>query len=164
MRTVIGIDPGTHCGFAVRHPDGDMHSGVWDLSGSRYEGGGMRYVRLHRLLCELLDCIDWGDQPQSEFVLVAYEEVHRHLGTAAAHIYGGIVAVITQECEQRGVPYLGIPVGTIKKYATGRGNSGKEAMIAAALEKWPQLWTAQTISSDEADARWIAEYAATQEM
>ena len=29
-------------------------------------------------------------------------------------------------------PYEGVPVGTIKKHATGKGNSGKSKMIAAA--------------------------------
>jgi Holliday junction resolvasome RuvABC endonuclease subunit len=30
------------------------------------------------------------------------------------------------------VPYQGVPVGTIKKHATGRGNADKQAMVAAA--------------------------------
>jgi hypothetical protein len=29
------------------------------------------------------------------------------------------------------VPYQGVPVGTIKRFATGRGNANKTAMIAA---------------------------------
>ena len=32
----------------------------------------------------------------------------------------------------RGVPYQGVPVGTIKRHATGKGNAPKVAMIAAA--------------------------------
>ena len=27
----------------------------------------------------------------------------------------------------RGVPYQGVPVGTVKRHATGKGNAGKEA-------------------------------------
>ena len=30
------------------------------------------------------------------------------------------------------MPYEGVPVGTIKRHATGKGNADKEAMIAAA--------------------------------
>ena len=30
------------------------------------------------------------------------------------------------------MPYQGVPVGTIKRHATGKGNAPKEAMIAAA--------------------------------
>jgi Holliday junction resolvasome RuvABC endonuclease subunit len=32
----------------------------------------------------------------------------------------------------RGIPYQGVPVGSIKKHATGKGNASKEMMIAAA--------------------------------
>ena len=35
-------------------------------------------------------------------------------------------------CEHHDIPYSGVPVGTIKRHATGKGNAPKEAMIAAA--------------------------------
>jgi Holliday junction resolvasome RuvABC endonuclease subunit len=34
-------------------------------------------------------------------------------------------------CESSGVPYQGVPVATIKRSATGRGNAGKEEVISA---------------------------------
>ena len=55
-----------------------------------------------------------------------------HAGTDAAHIYGGLMATLTSWAEVRGIPYEGVPVGTIKRHATGKGNAPKEAMIAAA--------------------------------
>ena len=33
------------------------------------------------------------------------------------------------------MPYQGVPVGTIKKHATGQGNAGKAAMVAAMQAK-----------------------------
>ena len=45
-------------------------------------------------------------------------------------LYGGL-ATLTAWCEQHGVPYQGVPVGTIKRYAAGKGNADKEAVIAA---------------------------------
>ena len=65
---------------------------------------------------------------------VYYEEVRAHKGVDAAHIYGGFLATLTNWCEKNKIPYEGIPVGTIKKFATGKGNSNKEAMIQAAIE------------------------------
>ena len=47
------------------------------------------------------------------------------------HVYGGFMATLTAWSEQRGVPYQGVPVGTIKRHATGKGNADKAAMIAA---------------------------------
>ena len=37
--------------------------------------------------------------------------------------------------ELRGVPYQGVPVGTIKRHATGKGNANKEAMMAVARSR-----------------------------
>lgn len=159
---ILGIDPGTHCGWALRHRDGRMiSSGVWDLAPKRHEGGGMRYIRLRTYLREIL--------PECE--MVAYEEVRRHMGVDAAHIYGGIIAVIAAECEARKLPYTALPVVSIKKHATGSGNPGarkkgqkavkgstKMAMIAAAKRKWPEI----SIENDNhADALWIADMAGT---
>ena len=54
------------------------------------------------------------------------------LATDAAHVYGGLMASLTSWAELRGVPYEGVPVGTIKQHATGKGNAPKQAMINAA--------------------------------
>src|SRR5512137_1201276 len=77
---VLGIDPGTHCGWAVLDTDhGRLASGVWDLSSRRHEGGGMRFVRLHQYLREIA-------QAYSRIGAVVYEEVRRHQGVDAAHV------------------------------------------------------------------------------
>ena len=61
-----------------------------------------------------------------------FEEVRRHVSTDAAHAYGGFLATLTAWCEHQRIPYQGVPVGTIKKHATGKGNANKAAVIAAA--------------------------------
>ncbi len=151
MSNIIGIDIGTACGWALIGPDGRrLASGEWDLKARRHEGGGMRFLRFSRLLTELLE----GQQVEA----VVYEEVRRHLGTDAAHIYGGLVAQLQVVCETKRIPYTGIPVGKVKKVATGKGNAGKEAMIAAAKVRWPELADlVLALEDDEADALWVAE-------
>jgi Holliday junction resolvasome RuvABC endonuclease subunit len=62
---------------------------------------------------------------------VHFEEVRRQVGTDAAHIYGGLLATLTAWCEQRSIPYQGVPVGTIKRFIAGKGNADKDAVIAA---------------------------------
>ena len=42
-----------------------------------------------------------------------------------------LLAVLSAWCEERAIAYQGVPVGTIKRYATGKGNADKAAMIAA---------------------------------
>jgi Holliday junction resolvasome RuvABC endonuclease subunit len=62
---------------------------------------------------------------------VYFEEVRRHIGTDAAHVYGGFLATLTAWCEQRSIAYQGVPVGTIKRFIAGKGNADKAAVMAA---------------------------------
>lgn len=143
--TALALDLATTTGWAVSSC-GIVTSGTINFAGSRFEGGGMRFLRFRRWLREMLA----NEKPQAVF----FEEVRRHLSTDAAHVHGGLLAIMQAECEARGVPYLGIPVGTIKKQATGKGNADKAAMVAAAATRWPD----QNITSDDqADALWILE-------
>jgi Holliday junction resolvasome RuvABC endonuclease subunit len=81
-------------------------------------------VRFRAWLEALAD--DAGD-----VAVVFFEEVRAHAGTSAAHAYGGFLATLTAWCEQRGLAYQGVPVATIKRFATGKGNASKEAVIEA---------------------------------
>ncbi len=61
--------------------------------------------------------------------------MRRHVGTDAAHAYGGLLAVLTAWCEEHLVAYQGVPVGTIKRFIAGKGNADKAAVIAAVRAK-----------------------------
>lgn len=39
-------------------------------------------------------------------------------------------------CEDGGTPYSSVPVGTIKKHATGNGSASKKAVMAAMVERF----------------------------
>lgn len=148
-KATIGFDLGMKCGWSIRHPGRHIDCGVYNLKGGRFEGGGMRFVRFRKFVEGMLDL-------RSGIGIVGYEEVRRHLGTDAAHVYGGLQAILTEICEARDLPYLGIPVGTIKKHATGKGNANKEAMLSAARNRWPDL----SIEDDNvADALFVSELA-----
>ena len=71
----------------------------------------------------------------------------RHAGTDAAHVYGGLLAVMSSWAELRGVPYQGVPVGTIKRFIAGKGNADKAAVIAAVRDRG-----FQPADDNEADA------------
>ncbi len=140
--TLLGIDPGTSCGWALIRDGRHVASGVWDLRPRRHEGGGMRYLRVRRYLEQALEGVD----------AVAYEEVRRHMSTDAAHVYGGIVGQVAAVCEDREVPYKAVPVGTVKRVATGKGNADKAAMVAA----FAALVGRDPEDDNEADALFIA--------
>ena len=140
MHNLLALDLGTKCGYAFGTADRlFMVSGVWKLHQDRFAGGGMRYLRFRQRLEEML-----AVQPISE---VVFEEVRRHAATDAAHVYGGLMATLTAWCEQNNIPYQGVPVGTIKKFATGKGNASKDDVIAAV-----RGWGYEPESDDEADA------------
>jgi len=121
---VLALDLGTTTGWALQAADGLITSGTVSFRPSRYDGGGMRYLRFRGWLEQLAH--DSGG-----LTAIWFEEVRRHVGTDASHIYGGLMATLTAWAEMRGVPYEGVPVGTIKRHATGKGNADKAAMVAA---------------------------------
>lgn len=122
--SLLCLDLGTTTGYAIAAADGAIASGTVSFKPSRYDGGGMRYLRFRGWLDQL--ATDVGG-----FGAIHFEEVRRHAGTDAAHVYGGLLATLTAWCEQRGIAYQGVPVGTIKRFATGKGNADKAAMLAA---------------------------------
>jgi len=123
---LIAFDLGTKCGYAARI-NGQINSGTMDLAPARSrkaEGGGMRYMRFREKLETLL--------AEAQKVEVAvFENIRRHMGVDAAHVYGGLLATLTSECERRKIPYEGVGVQDIKRFVTGRGNASKEEVIAA---------------------------------
>ena len=123
--TIFALDLGTTTGWALRGSDGHITSGSESFRPQRFEGGGMRFLRFKRWLTELKAVTNGIDA-------LHFEEVRRHASTDAAHAYGGFLATLTAWCEHHQIPYQGVPVGTIKKHATGKGNAGKEDVIAAA--------------------------------
>jgi len=123
------IDLGTQMGWALDSgTSSQINSGTVSFASRRFEGGGMRYLRFRAWLDETLSMLPG-------LKAVYFEEVHRHAGTDAAHVYGGLMATLTAWCEDHKIPYQGISVGTIKKHATGKGNAGKPEMIAAMVAK-----------------------------
>ena len=124
-RCVLALDLGTTTGWAIRGHDGLITTGTTSFRPGRYDGGGMRYLRFTSWLTEL-------DRLSGPIAAIWFEEVRRHAGTDAAHVYGGLMASLTAWGELRGIPYEGVPVGTIKRHATGHGNAPKQAMIVAA--------------------------------
>ena len=123
--TILALDLGTTTGWALRGSDGHITSGSESFRPQRFEGGGMRFLRFKRWLTEIKQSCDGID-------CLHFEEVRRHVSTDAAHAYGGFLATLTAWCEHHQIPYQGVPVGTIKKHATGKGNASKDDMVAAA--------------------------------
>jgi Holliday junction resolvasome RuvABC endonuclease subunit len=137
----LGVDLGTHCGFA-RYDQlgkgGSYMTGAWDFSITRFDSPHIRYERFGKSLDE---------QFTLGITKVFYEKVQRHLGTTAAHVYGAFLNKLHEKCAEYGVPFEGLSVQEIKLFATGKGNAKKDKVGLACV-----AWGFAPKSDDEADA------------
>lgn len=120
--SILALDLGTKTGWALSF-NGTIFSGTENFATSRFSGGGMRFLRFRNWLDYIHD--------KTPVEGVFFEEVRRHLGVDAAHVYGGFLAHLSAWCEDHQIPYQGVSVGIIKKHATGKGNASKDEIISA---------------------------------
>jgi hypothetical protein len=121
---VLALDLGQTTGWAARARDGTITHGTAQFRPGRFEGGGMIYLRFRAWLQEV-------DESAGGIGAVYFEEVRFHRGVTAAQVHGGYLAHLTAWAEASRIPYRGVPVATIKRHVTGRGNADKDAVIAA---------------------------------
>jgi hypothetical protein len=124
VETVLALDLGQKTGWAVHPSDGHITSGTEEFRHDRWQGGGIRFLRFKRWLTDLKHCVGALD-------LVVFEEVRRHVSVDSSHAYGGWLAILTAWCEHHRIPYQAVPVGTVKRHVTGKGNADKAAVIEA---------------------------------
>jgi Holliday junction resolvasome RuvABC endonuclease subunit len=128
---IITLDLGTKTGWALYQEDTNtVTSGTFSCKDSRWVGGGMKFVNFINFVKSL-----YGKCQGSE-TLVYYEEVRRHVGVDAAHAYGGFHAFLIAWADQNTIPYEAVPVSTIKKHITGKGNAKKKEIIEAVNQKY----------------------------
>jgi Holliday junction resolvasome RuvABC endonuclease subunit len=149
MPTVLALDLGTQTGWSLIS-NGIITSGTLTFKNDRYQGGGMRYLRFCRWLDDLKTLA-------GSLTEVYFEEVRRHLGVDAAHVYGGFLATLTAWCERESIPYQGVSVSTIKQHVTGKGNASKQDVMLSIRAKGykPQ-------DDNEADALALLEWVRAQ--
>lgn len=143
---ILALDPSTNTGFA--HSGGI--SGVFDLSVRRDESSGMRLVRLQSKLNEIKN--------GTGIDLLVFEAA-RHAAPkmqGALTVQAELQGVIKLWCENNGVEYRGYSPSQIKKFATGKGNANKAAMVEAAKKHWTDR---ELTDDNECDALWLLELA-----
>lgn len=117
---ILALDIATKTGWRTQ-----TSSGVWDLKPNRGESAGMRVVRFKSKVKELIE-LEGID-------IVAYERpagMHKASIMVASEMVGVLMAL----CIEMRVQYASYSASEIKKFATGKGNANKEAMIKAAQE------------------------------
>jgi Holliday junction resolvasome RuvABC endonuclease subunit len=139
---ILALDPATHCGYAISK---ELY-GVWNLTAKRDESAGMRLIRLRSKLMEII--------PSEHINLVVFERPGGRFKSSII-VQSEIQGQIKTVCEDFKVSYRAYSSKEIKKFATGKGNCGKPAMIKAAQEKLGYPGN----DDNEADALWTLELA-----
>jgi hypothetical protein len=152
--TYFTCDCSTHFGWCWGGDDGVAKAGVQEFPAPRGSSPGYRWLMFRRWFTLQINI----HRPD----LVAYElplPPKRQSSTAACEVAYGMATRVQEVCHELGVEFRPVANGIIKLLATGNGNAKKEAVIAAAAEMWPDYDPKKDPGGDEADSRWLNEYA-----
>ena len=124
---ILALDLMSAVGFACRAEDGSVHYGTETFKTPHHsESAGLRWMRFRNWLRRMNEelCPD----------IVFFEEVKgfppKNCGLDS-RIYYSFEAHLTAFCASAELEWRGVSPGTIKKFATGRGNAKKKEVIQA---------------------------------
>lgn len=142
MKQILGIDLSlTISGVALI---GDGLLTVW-----KYKGNG---TGLHRLRQARAEFAYWGREAELA-VLEGPSYGSQGAGRQSGHHErAGLWWLVYERLDANGIPIAVVPPATLKRYATGKGNASKDAVLVAAAKRFPD-WAG---GNDEADAAWLA--------
>lgn len=140
---ILALDLATQAGWATNV---GRQSGVQTFDVKRGESPGMRFLRCRGWLNEIRPLLGGID-------VIVYEQAH-HRGGAATACCVGLVSTVLTFAAEHGIETMPVHTAELKKWATGKGNAGKPAMIEAARQRG---WKPE--DDNEADAQLLLEYA-----
>jgi len=141
---ILALDIATKTGWAT-----NTSSGTWELKPNRGESEGMRVVRFKAKVKEIITL--------EGIHLVVYERpagMHKSSIMVASEMVG----VLKDLCEGLKINYASYSASEIKKFATGKGNANKEAMVSAAVKHF----SIPIMDDNHADALWLLEMVKTE--
>ena len=141
--SILALDLGNKFGWAIKQ-NSTIDSG-WEKLSTNAKNHGKKFY--------LFSC--WlREQDNLDIDKVYHEDVRNHAGVYAAHAYGGYLAILQVWAYKREIECVGVGVGQIKKFWTGKGNASKEMMIAEANKRG-----FETQNDNESDALALLHYA-----
>jgi Holliday junction resolvasome RuvABC endonuclease subunit len=136
---ILAIDPAGKSGWCT-----ETASGVWNLKPKSYESNGMKFLKMKASIDEIVKA--------EGITFIGYEKPSgRHFSGIRSH--ANFEGVIVAYCEENGIEYKDFSASEIKKFATGKGNSNKAAMIVACKE----TYGFDPIDDNHADAKHLYE-------
>lgn len=152
---ILALDLATKTGWALLDRSGNMTSGVQEFDLRRGESKGMRFLRFRKWIREMFTLGELGQNFSKEDPgLVVYEQPHFR-GGHACELLVGLSTNVIAETAQVGLEHLAVHTGSLKKFATGKGNAGKEEMILKSKEFFPEI---EILDDNHADALLLLKY------
>ena len=151
---ILALDLGTHTGWAQCR-DGQPSSGTWLLATEK-ELREQRKAGLARCCDCRFDRLRQHILIQFPVDIIAFEDVQFLSSQAQSQLWAGFRTVVT--LFHRPARLLAVPVGRLKKFATGNGNAKKEDM-GAAWRNTHGLLSTEGRDDNEIDALHLLEYA-----
>ncbi len=109
----------------------------------------MRYIRFRRWLADV------GARTE----LIVYEQTipvkKKFAGASSRELAAGFATRVQEFCAERGIEHTAVYPSVLKKFATGKGNADKLAMLEAVRRRW----NPDVVNHNEADAIAALEYA-----
>jgi Holliday junction resolvasome RuvABC endonuclease subunit len=148
---ILGLDMATKTGWCLYDASTKkiIESGVQTFEKRRGESNGLNFLRFRRWLHSFVA----GFKPN----LIAYERAH-YRGGAATELCVGFQTRAQEVAAEFEIESMPVATTTLKKFATGKGNADKAAMIAKAHE----VIGIPPIDDNEADAVCVAVWAASE--
>lgn len=133
-RNLLALDVASKTGWATK-----TASGTWDLNPKKDESKGMALIRFKAKLTEIVKLegvnIIVFERPAGMHVSSVISQSEKH-------------GVLKLFCEENSIEYKAYSASEIKRFATGKGNAGKPAMIASCYHNYG----IQPLDDNHADA------------
>lgn len=141
----VGLDLSlTGTGVAIVASTG-IRTALIKSKGKQADSLSQRARRLSELAAKIIDLIP-------EFALVVIEQPAYSQTGGSHHDRSGLWWLVVNRLAGF-QPVVEVAPGTLKKYATGKGNAGKDEMLAAAIRRYP---AAEITDNNVADAVHLA--------
>lgn len=125
--TVLGLDLGTRFGFALANEHGEVIESGWYNTKRSGESDGMARLRFKRALLDMIEAMD---------PTCVYYEIPGAFKGHGGKVIARQTGILEAELTELEVPYGGVHLATLKKFATGKGNAKKDAMRTALIERF----------------------------
>ena len=155
---ILALDLGTHTGFCHTTPlGGGFFAGTWNLATKkeialwgRDRTARRKDPRIRRLFEKVFDV---NPQPG----VVVFEDVQFQTYTYQTQLWSSLRAAMWLAAPEKTI-FEAVPVGTLKKFATGYDKADKDLMAKYLYQQFPEYRNFQ-LDDNGVDAIWLYKWA-----